>query len=216
MIKQTCIVAVKDGDKVFIGADSGVTFGSGRQHPHPRSKVFVSGEMLYGGTGNVRPIQVIEHSVVSPIPYEGQNEYSYIVNSVSMSMRDSLLKAGCLHQYHGMEWMDAGFLVVLRKKIFYISDDFGIVEYGEGYGATGSGEEFAFGSLKSTEYLKNKPIKRVRLALEAATQFNYGVSPPFNIIGMEWKEDGSIVCYNEKDVAKFEEIEQASKEEKAF
>ena len=40
------------------------------------------------------------------------------------------------------------------------------------------------------------------MALEAASQFNSGVSGPFDVICMEWKDNGDIVYYNKEDTKK--------------
>jgi hypothetical protein len=182
-----------------MGSDRGVSFSSGRQHPTGRPKVFQNSEFLIGGTGHVRPIQVMEYGFVPPELTEGLDVYRYMVNNFSIAFRKALKTAGCLHQYHGYEWMDASFLVGFRKRTFFYSNDFTTVEYTEGYGAAGNGEEYALGSLRTTENLDFNPFERIALALEAASLFNYGVIPPFDIIGMEWTDKG-VIYYNRKDI----------------
>lgn len=210
-ITRTCIVAIKDGNRIFMGADSQVSFGSGRQHPLAKPKVWQKDEALYGGTGDIRPIQVMEYNCVMPKPFETQKLYHFLVNNFVTVVRDTMRNAGCLHQhYPGLEWVgdsgvefiDALFLIAYQKKIFLLSRNFSIIEYKEGYGATGSGEEFAYGVLKATEDLNIKPFERVIMALEAAAQFNYGVSGPFDVMCMEWKDDGTVIYYNEEDTKK--------------
>lgn len=191
-IKGTCIVAVKDGNRIYMGSDRGVSFNTGRQHPIGRPKVFQNSEFLIGGTGAVRPIQVVEYGFVPPELTEGLDVYRYIVNNFSIALRIAMKTAGCLHQYHGMEWLDASFLIGFRKRIFYFTGDTGMIEHKEGYGAAGSGVEYALGSLRSTANLGLNPFERIALALEAAAFFNYGVIPPFDIIGMEWTDKGTI------------------------
>jgi len=39
-ITRTCIVALRDGNRIFMGADSQISFGSGRKHPVARPKVW--------------------------------------------------------------------------------------------------------------------------------------------------------------------------------
>jgi len=207
-ITRTCIVALRDGNRIFMGADSQISFGSGRKHPVARPKVWQKDEALYGGTGDVRPIQVMEYACIMPKPFETQELYSFLVNNFVNEVRTTMKNSGCLHhrsgliENDGVEFMDALFLIAYKKKIFLLTHNFAIAEYAEGYGAAGSGEEFAYGSLKATENSEIKPLKKVHMALEAASQFNSGVSGPFDVICMEWKDNGDIVYYNKEDTKK--------------
>ena len=74
------------------------------------------------------------------------------------------------------------FLVAIKRgsRLFEIQDDFSVLTP-ISYASVGSGSRSALPSLKTTENLKLAPEERIRLALEAAAYFDFGVRPPFKI-----------------------------------
>jgi ATP-dependent protease HslVU (ClpYQ) peptidase subunit len=73
------------------------------------------------------------------------------------------------------------FIVGLEGRIFTIDEDFHVGENVVNYMAEGSGGAFALGALHATKNQKN-PKMRLKLALEAASEFSMSVAPPFTYI----------------------------------
>ncbi len=73
------------------------------------------------------------------------------------------------------------FIVGLEGRIFTVDEDFHVGENIVNYMAEGSGGTIALGALHATKNQKN-PKMRLKLALEAAAEFNMAVAPPFTYI----------------------------------
>jgi hypothetical protein len=73
------------------------------------------------------------------------------------------------------------FIVGVCGRIFTIDEDFHVGENIVNYMAEGSGGTIALGALYATKNQKN-PRVRLKLALEAASEFNMSVAPPFTYI----------------------------------
>ena len=73
------------------------------------------------------------------------------------------------------------FIVGLEGRIFTIDEDFHVGENVVNYMAEGSGGQIALGALYATKNQKN-PKLRLKAALEAASEFNMAVAPPFTYI----------------------------------
>ena len=73
------------------------------------------------------------------------------------------------------------FIVGLEGRIFTIDEDFHVGENIVNYMAEGSGGQIALGALYATKNQKN-PKVRLKAALEAASEFNMSVAPPFTYI----------------------------------
>lgn len=65
-----------------------------------------------------------------------------------------------------------------RKRLFHVQGDFQVGESVIDFDAAGGGRELALGSLWTTQTFGLSPEKRLRLAIEAAEQFNNGVAGP--------------------------------------
>ena len=72
-----------------------------------------------------------------------------------------------------------------KDKLYSVESDFQVGESLDNYAACGSGEDFALGSLATTEGLGLSPEERIRVALQAASKFSVSVAPPYQIINTE-------------------------------
>ena len=72
------------------------------------------------------------------------------------------------------------FLVGYNGKLYTINSDYQVGIPADTFDAVGSGSDLALGAMFATKNLE--PVKRIKLALEAASTFNAGVAPPFRIV----------------------------------
>lgn len=187
---MTCIVALTDNGKVYLGGDaaasddrSGVIF----QRIDP--KVFKVGDYGIGFTDSFRMGQILQYNWNPP-------KYNLTKTNVGLDkfMRtkfvDSVKEAFLAHGYgkfgsSASEDGDEGGIFIITVagtgRIFTMDSDFHISEVDVPYMAEGSGQQVALGSLHSTGLVKT-PRKRVRMALEAASKFVMSVRGPFTII----------------------------------
>ena len=187
---MTCIVALIDGNKVFMGGDSAASDDkSGLIFQRTDPKVFKVGQYGIGFIDSFRMGQILQYSWNPPVykPTAGyRNLDKFIRTKFVESIKDAFKEHGYGNFTPGSaEDGDEGgiFLIAVQGagRIFTMDSDFHIGEADVQYMAEGGGQELALGSLFSTAQVKT-PRKRVRTALEAAAKFNMTVRGPFTII----------------------------------
>jgi hypothetical protein len=186
---MTCIVALINENKVFLGGDAAASDDkSGLIFQRTDPKVFKVGQFGIGFVDSFRMGQILQYSWTPPVykPTSGyRNLDKFLRTRFVESVKEAFKENGYGNQNPGTEDGDEGgiFIVTVQGagRIFTMDSDFHIGEADVQYMAEGAGQELALGSLFSTAQIKT-PRKRVRMALEAATKFNMSVRPPFTII----------------------------------
>ncbi len=186
---MTCIVALINENKVFLGGDAAASDDkSGLIFQRTDPKVFKVGQFGIGFVDSFRMGQILQYSWTPPIykPTVGyRNLDKFLRTRFVESVKEAFKENGYGNQNPGTEDGDEGgiFIITVQGagRIFTMDSDFHIGEADVQYMAEGAGQELALGSLYSTAQVKT-PRKRVRMALEAAAKFNMSVRPPFTII----------------------------------
>jgi hypothetical protein len=186
---MTCIVALINENKVFLGGDAAASDDkSGLIFQRTDPKVFKVGQFGIGFVDSFRMGQILQYSWTPPIykPTAGyRNLDKFLRTRFVESIKEAFKEHGYGNQNPGTEDGDEGgiFIITVQGagRIFTMDSDFHIGEADVQYMAEGAGQELALGSLYSKAQIKT-PRKRVRMALEAATKFNMSVRPPFTII----------------------------------
>lgn len=186
---MTCIVALVDGNKVFMGGDSAASDDkSGIIFQRIDPKVFKVGQFGIGFIDSFRMGQILQYSWTPPkyVPTKGnKNLDKFIRTKFVNSIKEAFKEHGYGNFSQGTEEGDQGgiFLIAVQGtgRIFTMDSDFHIGEVDVPYMSEGAGQELALGSLYSTGSVKT-PRKRIRMALEAAAKFNMTVRGPFTII----------------------------------
>ena len=186
---MTCIVALINENKVFLGGDAAASDDkSGLIFQRTDPKVFKVGQFGIGFVDSFRMGQILQYSWTPPVykPTAGyRNLDKFLRTRFVESVKEAFKENGYGNQNPGTEDGDEGgiFLITVQGagRIFSMDSDFHIGEADVQYMAEGAGQELALGSLYSTAQVKT-PRKRVRMALEAAAKFNMSVRPPFTII----------------------------------
>ena len=191
---MTCIVGLVHNKKVYIGGDSaGVSCSS--IHTRADKKVFINGDFIMGFTSSFRMGQLIEHSFIPPsrLIFTEEKELKYKYDDVPDSLfrymvldfvnhlKYSLENGGFMKVVEG-EHRGGTFLVGTEGRLFTIDSDFQVAEQVSDYTAVGIGEEYALGAMHALEYSTCKPRKKLKIALEAASEFSTGVCGPFTIL----------------------------------
>ena len=178
---MTVIVGVAQEGKVFIGGDSASV--SGYQVEPISNKVFKNNGYLFGTAGSVRMKQLLHYSLVPPKPVGDLDRFMTIdfIDSIRKCLKDG----GHTTIDKNEEAFNGAFLVGIQGTLFRVSYDFQVVPYRKlNYTAVGAGNEFALGSLHSTNKLEFNGTEKVRYALQAAAQFSGAVCAPFKIISI--------------------------------
>lgn len=186
---MTCIVALIDGNKVFLGGDSAASereTGLIVQRTDP--KVFKVGQFGIGYTDSFRMGQVLQYNWKPPVytPTKNNNNLDKFMKTKFVdSVKEAFQASGYGKFGPGTDDGDEGgvFLIAVAGtgRIFTMESDFHIGECDVEYMAEGSGQQIALGSLFTSGSIKT-PRKRVRIALEASAKFIMSVRGPFTII----------------------------------
>lgn len=183
---MTCIVALKEGNRIWLGADSCIS-GS-YESTIGKPKIVRKGEFLLGGAGSVRGIQLFQHSMPILNICEGEEYYHYLINTITHSMRQTFKVHGFLREEDKKERAPGtNFILIFRGEIYEIDSFFGVDHSRVGYSAIGNGDHFALGSLYSTAKTNLDPETRIKIALDAASNYSGYVAPPYEILSIEWK-----------------------------
>ena len=170
---MTCIVGLSDNGKVYMYGDSLSTAG-GVSRTKP-GKVKKSNGIVYGGAGSVRGLQIMNR-FMNDVKISEAPDLFEVDDVIVQPLRQAFKDAGNMEITNSKEEMSCAYLMGIADTLYTIYTDFSIEVYSCKYNATGSGEEFALGSLYSTTNLL--PERRAILAVEAAAQFCSTVGGP--------------------------------------
>ena len=183
---MTCIVALIHENKVLLGGDCAASDDkSGLIFQRTDPKVFKVGQFGIGFVDSFRMGQILQYNWTPPV-YKPTAGYRNLDKFMRTKFVDSVKQAFKDNGYGSIgspSEEDTGgiFIVGLEGRIFTIDEDFHVGENVVNYMAEGSGGQIALGALYATKNQKN-PKLRLKLALEAASEFNMAVSAPYTYI----------------------------------
>lgn len=177
---MTCIVAIVEDGKIWMGCDSLVSYG------HIVSiigtKIVKKENIIMGFAGRVRDINLIKFGFEIPSKDEKINDYEYMATVFTTAIRKRLKEYGAIKIDDSEETGQAYILIGYNNRIYRMSYDFSATRVEDiNFFALGSGQELALGSLHSTLDTKYTPEQRLKLALSAAEEFISSVRGPFFI-----------------------------------
>lgn len=187
---MTCIVGLVHNGVTYIGADS---LGSNGYTKTVRTdrKVFKlkdTDNALLGFTSSYRMGQLLMYaSGLIDKRDEPDIDHEYLVTKFIPNVI-KLFENGGYSRNNSGEKVGGCFLLGYKDKLYNIQSDFQVGESIHKFDACGSGEDFAKGSLHSTEGSELTPQERITKALESAEQFSVGVQRPFYIMNTETDE----------------------------
>lgn len=183
---MTCVVGFVENGVTYIGADS---LGSNSYSKVIRTdkKVFKlkdTPKAILGFTSSFRMGQILMYSKGLLDEVDILNDsinHEILVNKFIPNIINVLEKGG-YSKISDNEKKGGIFLFGYKDKLFKIESDYQVGISKDNYDACGCGEDFALGSLKTTEDMKLSPVERIHKALQAASKFSVGVGAPFYII----------------------------------
>jgi ATP-dependent protease HslVU (ClpYQ) peptidase subunit len=184
MNEMTCIIGLIHNGVTYIGADS---LGSNGHSKTVRKdkKVFKlqdSKNAIVGSCGSYRMCQLLMYATGLIDSRDEPNiDHKYLVTKFIPNVI-RLFDDGSYGKTYGGEKEGGFFLFGYKDRLYSIQSDYQVGESSLNYEAMGSGQDFALGSLATTEGGSLTPVERIHLALKAATQFSTSVAPPFHII----------------------------------
>ena len=183
---MTCIVAIAQNGTVYMGSDHAASDDkTGWILSRKEPKVFKVGQYGIAFTDSFRMGQILQYAWTPP-KYTPTKTNSGLDKFMRTKFIDSVKQAFKDNGYGSIGSSsdeDTGgiFIVGLEGRIFTIDEDLHVGENIVNYMAEGSGGQIALGALYATKNQKN-PKLRLKAALEAASEFNMAVAPPFTYI----------------------------------
>lgn len=179
---MTCIIGLVHKGAVYMGGDSAGTSGTDikvRLDP----KVFIlKNRFIIGFTDSFRMGQLLNFSLKLPRQKPTQSDYEYMCTGFINAVRKCFEAGGYMGRESSQREEGGTFLVGYRGVLYAIGSDFQVGINENPYCSVGCAEDYAHGSLYTTELLRMNPKRRITLALEVATHFNSAVRPPFVIL----------------------------------
>lgn len=181
---MTCIIGVIDKGITYIGGDS---LGSNGYNGTVRKdkKVFKlkdTSNAILGYASSFRMGQLLTYATgLIDKRDEPKIDHEYIVTKFIPSITKLFENNGYGKNNSG-EKQGGVFLLGYKNKLWKIENDYQVGESFDNYDACGCGEEYALGSMCTTENMDLTPIERIHKALQSASKFSVGVSAPFYII----------------------------------
>lgn len=201
---MSVVVAIKQDGVVYIGCDSQVTRGGTRRtlssvNNYKVWKVLGVDNVLMAHTGSVKDacaVRTMEDLITEYDIYRNRIEYGLIVNRVYPEIIDRLQHLQYLPKEKPFDALNSSFLFAYKDKLFELASDGSVIEH-EDYVTMGSGEDFARGSLSTTE--EEEPNKRIIKAIKASASGDIYVNYPIILTNTENCEFIIVTEDNEKD-----------------
>jgi hypothetical protein len=179
-------VAIAQNGTVYLGSDHAASDDkTGWIISRKEPKCFKVGQYGIAFTDSFRMGQILQYSWTPPKYTPTKTNFGLdkfmrtkFIDSVKVAFKDN----GYGSIGSSSEEDTGGiFIVGLEGRIFTIDEDFHVGEAVVNYMAEGSGGQIALGALHATKNQKN-PKLRLKVALEAATEFNMAVAAPYTYI----------------------------------
>lgn len=179
---MTCIVALEQDGIVYLGGDS-VAIAELDTVSRADEKVFLKNdsELAIGFSGSFRMGQLLRYALNVPEHKAGVDDMAYFVTDFIDAVRALFKEKGFLKRENDEESQDGSFVVGYRGKLYVIDNDFQVERPSSGYASIGSGAMTALGAMYATKEMR-EPVKRIGIALAAASEYNAGVKPPFTML----------------------------------
>lgn len=165
---MTCIVAMIEDGKVWMGADHLGSDGFIKTEYVKNDKVFKNGDFLIGYTTSFRMGQILQYSWSQPTRPEGVSDdvyfYKHVLNSFHQCFKDN-----DYGQKRDEDWSFGEFLVGWKGRLFVVQNSIALEH--ERFASVGSGCYHALGAMKAlalSGYLEG-PQQTLEIALEVAS-----------------------------------------------
>lgn len=176
---MTCIIAIEQNNQVFMGADRMGSNGYSGE-PVAFSKLFQNGIVTIGYSGSFRAGQILQYALEIPTKTLTDDIDKWVAIDLTQAIRTAYKENGWLEEKDGKA-VGAPILIAVKGRCYQIQTDFSFIRSLTGEYATGSGMDYALGSLRSTRG-KIPPKKRIIEALETASEYVVSVQAPFDLL----------------------------------
>jgi ATP-dependent protease HslVU (ClpYQ) peptidase subunit len=158
---MTTLAAIQGDGWIVIGGDSQSSDQDGFKVNIPGGKIFENNGLIIGGAGDVRGINILQHTWTAP-KVGRSNPDRFITRTLIPSMRKAFIDAGYEIKKDDSAVMHGNiFLVVIDCNLYRIEDDYSWERCEENLYVAGSGEALALGAmtyaLQDSHYVVDTP-----------------------------------------------------------
>lgn len=180
---MSCIAGLIVQGRTYLAGDSRALSAADQEALTIRDeKVFRLGSLLVGAVGSIRAMQVLRYHVPKTLAALSKSTQhpEYLATVFADAVRTSFQATGAMAKCEdGSDGVQLECLIGVKGRLFVFQADWGVFEPDYSFWAIGSGAGEARGVLWVTQEAQAKPEERLVWALEAASQFNASVGPPF-------------------------------------
>jgi 20S proteasome alpha/beta subunit len=169
---MSLVIAIKDKDRIVLGADKQVSTGGSKEHTS--TKIWPVEELpgaVMGSVGSARASQIIQYaSVIDKNLISKDIDTDFIICSLAPTIAAGLKANGFnleVKENELCELMPNSFIFAYKDRAWLIWNDLSVSELEE-YFAIGSGSDVAKGALFATK--KHNPFERIVTAIDAASE----------------------------------------------
>ena len=169
---MSLVIAIKDKDRIVLGADKQVSAGDSKDHTI--TKIWAVEELpgaIMGGVGSARASQIIQYANIIDKNLIGKDiSTEYVICALAPTIAEGLKRNGFnidAKEDGVCEMMPNSFIFAYKDKAWMIWNDLSVTEIGD-YLAIGSGSDVARGALFATK--RHNPFERIVTAIDAAAE----------------------------------------------
>ena len=171
---MSLVIAIKDKDRIVLGADKQASTGGTKDHTN--TKIWKVEELpgaIMGSVGSARASQIIQYSQIidkNLINSKSDIDIEFIVRVLAPTLAAGLKANGIVVDSSDgakCDLMPNAFIFAYKDKAWTIWHDLSVSEMDE-YFAIGSGSEVARGALFATP--EKNPFERIVTSIEAAAE----------------------------------------------
>ena len=184
---MSLIVAIKDKNRVILGADKQVSTGGNKDHTS--TKIWEVKELpgaLIGGVGSARASQIIQYSqIVDKNAAMRGVDTEFVVCSLVPTIVATLKAGGIIVEPRkdgDCTVMPNAFVFAYKSQAWIIWNDLSVIEISD-YFAIGSGSDVANGALFATK--EKNPFERIVTCIYAAAESTLFVDEGIDLLATE-------------------------------
>jgi 20S proteasome alpha/beta subunit len=195
---MSLVVAIKDKDRIVLGADKQASTGGIKDHTN--TKIWELEELpgaVIGAVGSARASQIIQYSQVidkNMISSNTDIDTEFIVRVLAPTIANGLRNNGVTVDSEDAkcDMMPNAFIFAYKDRAWTIWHDLSVSEINE-YFAIGSGSEVARGVLYATP--EKNPFERIVTSIEAAAESTLYVDTGIDLLATgKYEEDFPNMC----------------------
>ena len=194
---MSLVIAIKDKDRIVLGADKQVSAGDSKNHTS--TKIWPVAELdgaVMGGVGSARASQIIQYSdIIDKNHFKVEPTTDYIICSLAPIIAQTLKANGIVVEpgEGGLcDLMPNSFIFAYKDRAWLIWNDLSVSEIDD-YLAIGSGSDVARGALFVTA--DKNPFDRIVSCIDAAAENTLFVDNGIDILVTdEHKDDEKLLA----------------------